>query len=66
MKFDELYIKVINACDAFKKRKVPISLDFKIEDLRDALIESNDTIEQLKADNERLKKSLNANNIKEG
>lgn len=66
MKFDELFKKVIDSYDAFKKRNVPISLDFKIEDLREALIESNDTIEQLKADNERLKKSLNANNIKEG
>ena len=66
MKFDELYKKIIDACEAFEKRRVPISLDFKIEDLREALIESNDTIEQLKADNERLKKSLNANNIKEG
>lgn len=66
MKFDELFKKVIDSYDAFKKRNVPISLDFKIEDLREALIESNDTIEQLKTDNERLKKSLNANNIKEG
>lgn len=56
MKFDELYKKVINASKAFEERQVPIRLDFKIEDLRDALVESNDTIEKLKAENERLKK----------
>lgn len=56
MKFDELYKKVIDSCRAFEERRVPISLDFKIEDLRDALVESNDTIEKLKAENEHLKK----------
>ena len=49
MKFDELYKKVIDSCRAFEERRVPISLDFKIEDLCDALVESNDTIEQFKA-----------------
>lgn len=47
MTFDELYKKVINASKAFEERQVPIRLDFKIEDLRDALVESNDTIEKL-------------------
>lgn len=48
MTFDELYKKVINASKAFEERQVPISLDFKIEDLCDALVESNVTIEKLK------------------
>lgn len=48
MKFDELYKKVIDSCKAFEERQVPIRLDFKIEDLRDALVESNVTIEELK------------------
>ena len=58
MAFDELYKKVIDAQRAFEERHVPISLDFKIEDLRDALVESNDTIEKIKAENERLKRAL--------
>ena len=40
MKFDELYKKVIDSCREFEERQVPIRLDFKIEDLRDALVES--------------------------
>lgn len=48
MKFDKLYKKVIDAQRAFEERHIPISLDFKIEDLRDALVESNDLIEKLK------------------
>lgn len=48
MKFDEIYKKVINSCRAFEQRRVPISIDLKIEDLRDALVESNDMIEKLK------------------
>ena len=47
MKFDELYKKVIDSLRAFEERRVPIHLDFKIEDLRDALIESNETIGKL-------------------
>ena len=47
MKFDELFEKVINASKAFEDRQVPIHLDFKIEDLRGALVEANDTIEKL-------------------
>lgn len=66
MKFDEIFKKVIDADEAFKKRNVPIFLDFTIEDLRSAIVESNDTIELLKSENERLKKILKKNNIKEG
>lgn len=58
MKFDELYKKVIDASRAFEKRHVPISLDFKIEDLRDALVESNDTIEELKQKLESVQNSM--------
>lgn len=65
MKFDEIFKKVIDADEAFKKRNVPIFFDFTIEDLRSAIVESNDTIELLKSENERLKKILKQNK-KEG
>lgn len=66
MKFDELYKKVIDSCRAFEERQVPISLDFKIEDLRDALVESNDTIERLKAKLEIVQASTYADSVDAG
>lgn len=66
MKFDELYKKVIDSCRAFEERRVPISLDFKIEDLRDALVESNDTIEQFKAKLESVQASAYADSVDAG
>lgn len=53
-KFEEIYKKVLDADKKFKELGIPINLDFKIEDFRDALIESNDKIEKLKAENKRL------------
>ena len=53
-KFEEIYKKVLDADKKFKELGIPINLDFKIEDFRDALIESNDKIEELKAENKRL------------
>lgn len=53
-KFEEIYKKVLDADKKFKELGIPINLDFKIEDLRDTLIESNDKIEELKAKNKRL------------
>lgn len=53
-KFEEIYKKVLDADKKFKELGIPINLDFKIEDFRDALIESNDKIEELKAKNKRL------------
>ena len=66
MKFDELYKKVIDSCRAFEERRVPISLDFKIEDLRDALVESNDTIEQFKAKLESVHATAYADSVDAG
>ena len=66
MKFDELYKKVIDSCKAFEERQVPISLDFKIEDLRDALVESNDTIEKLKQKLEDAKATAYADSVDAG
>lgn len=54
-KFEEIYKKVLAADKKFKELGIPINLDFKIEDFRDALIECNDKIEE-------LKKELNAKN----
>lgn len=54
-KFEEIYKKVLAADKKFKELGIPINLDFKIEDFRDALIECNDKIEELKAENKRLK-----------
>lgn len=69
MKFDELYKKVIDSCMAFEERQVPISLDFKIEDLCDALVESNVTIDKLaeakKSAEQILKNLLDCGLIKE-
>lgn len=47
-KFEEIYKKVLDADKKFKELGIPINLDFKIEDLRDALIQSNDKIFELK------------------
>ena len=58
MKFDELYKKVIDSCKAFEERQVPISLDLKVEDFRDALVETNDTIEKLKKKLEDVQASM--------
>lgn len=58
MKFDEIYKKVIDACYAYKKRQIPIFLDFNIEDLHEAVIEAHDTIEKLKEENKRLNRAL--------
>ena len=66
MTFDELYKKVINAQRAFEERHIPISLDFKIEDLRDALVESNDTIEKLKQKLEDAKATAYAESVDAG
>jgi predicted RNase H-like nuclease (RuvC/YqgF family) len=66
MTFDELYKKVIDAQRAFEERKVPISLDFKIEDLRDALVESNDTIEKLKQKLDNAQASAYAESVDAG
>lgn len=60
MKFDELYKKVIDSCRTFEERQVEIHLDFKIEDLRDALVESNNTIEELKQKLENVQASMYA------
>lgn len=56
-KFEEIYKKVLDSDKKFKEIGIPINLEFKIEDLRDALIESNDKIEELKSIN---KKELDA------
>ena len=48
MKFEEIYKKVLDADKKFKEQGIPINLDFKIEDLRDAFISLNDKIEELK------------------
>ena len=56
-KFEEIYKKVLDADKKFKELGIPINLDFKIEDFRDVLIESNDKIEELKSIN---KKELDA------
>ena len=58
MKFEEIYKKVLDADKKFKEQGIPINLDFKIEDLRDALIESNDKIEELKYINKRLEDAI--------
>lgn len=58
MKFEEIYKKVLDADKKFKKLGIPINLEFKIEDLRDALIESNDKIEELKYINKRLEDAI--------
>lgn len=47
-KFEKIYKKVLDADKKFKEQGIPINLDFKIEDFRDALIECNDKIFQLK------------------
>lgn len=47
-KFEEIYKKVLDADKKFKELGIPINLDFKIEDFRDALIECNDKIFKLK------------------
>lgn len=59
MKFEEIYKKVLDADKKFKELGIPINLDFKIEDLRDALIESNDKIEELKSINKKLEDAIN-------
>lgn len=66
MKFEELYKKVIDSCRAFEERQVPIRLDFKIEDLRDALVESSDTIEKLKQKLEDAKATAYAESVDAG
>lgn len=66
MKFDEIYKKVMDAQRAFEERHIPISLDFKIEDLRDALVESNDTIEKLKQNLEDAKATAYAESVDAG
>ena len=66
MTFDELYKKVIDAQRAFEERHIPIGLDFKIEDLRDALVESNDTIEKLKQKLEDTKATAYAESVDAG
>ena len=66
MKFDEIYKKVTDAQRAFEERHIPISLDFKIEDLRDALVESNDTIEKLKQNLEDAKATAYAESVDAG
>lgn len=66
MKFDEIYKKVMDAQRAFEERHIPISLDFKIEDLRDALVESNDTIEILKQNLEDAKATAYAESVDAG
>jgi len=53
-KFEEIYKKVLDADKKFKKLGIPINLEIKIEDFRDALIESNDRIEELKSIRKRL------------
>lgn len=53
-KFEEIYKKVLDADKKFKELGIPINLDFKIEDFRDALIECNDKIEELKSIRKRL------------
>lgn len=55
MKFEEIYKKVLDADKKYKELGIPINLDLKIEDLRDALIESNDKIEELKNDRDALR-----------
>lgn len=47
-KFDQIFQKVIEASKAFKAKGIPIQLDFKFEDLRDALMETNELISELK------------------
>lgn len=47
-KFEKIYKKVLDADKKFKEQGIPINLDFNIEDFRDALIECNDKIFQLK------------------
>lgn len=47
-KFEKIYKKVLDADKKFKEQGISINLDFKIEDFRDALIECNDKIFQLK------------------
>ena len=59
MTFEEIYKKVLDADKKFKEQGIPINLDFKIEDLRDALIESNDKIEELKSINKKLEDAIN-------
>lgn len=59
MKFEEIYKKVLDADKKFKELGIPINLEFKIEDLRDALIESNDKIEELKSINKKLEDAIN-------
>jgi hypothetical protein len=66
MTFDELYKKVIDAQRAFEDRHIPISLDFKIEDLCDAIVESNDTIEKLKEKLEDAKATAYAESVDAG
>lgn len=66
MTFDEIYKKVIDAQRAFEERHIPISLDFKIEDLRDALVDSNDTIEKLKQKLEDAKSTAYAESVDAG
>ena len=66
MTSDELYKKVIDAQRAFDDRHIPISLDFKIEDLCDAIVESNDTIEKLKEKLEDAKASAYAESVDAG
>lgn len=58
-KFEKIYKKVLDADKKFKEQGIPINLDFKIEDLRDALIESNDKIEELKSINKKLEDAIN-------
>lgn len=66
MKFDKLYKKVIDAQRAFEERHIPISLDFKIEDLRDALVEANDLIEKLKQKLDDAKATAYAESVDAG
>lgn len=56
MKFEEIYKKVLDADKKFKELGIPINLDFKIEDLRDALIESFETLSSINAERDALRK----------
>lgn len=55
--FNNLVKKAIDADKKFKEFRIPINIDITFNDLKAALFESNDYIEALKAEIERLKKS---------
>ena len=58
MKFEEIYKKVLDADKKYKERGIPINLDLKIEDLRDALIESKNKIDELQYYKKRLEDAI--------